>query len=452
MPKKTSFDRFRRRTRRATRRMAGNIYGKASERVKRFTKQTDEILSEQPIDFSAPSIPYYENLANRLSFLRVVLYMVLLVFVVVTVVCNHRLITYENLYYLAKDIGAATLTAQSRADQVSYPISSTNPDFTLYRGGMVVAGSEVVTAVSGSGRQTLSVNVAYADPCVRASEKYCLTFGRGEKSFAVYNSFVQVYREITEFPVYDAVVGNNGNFAVVTRSRDYTSEVLVYDGDMEKLANYHLNGYVTGLSMNEEGDVLGVVSVESKGGIWETKVSLIRVGSRIHHQSATLTGTLGSSCGFVAENRFAVITSDRLVLWDNDATVRGETRFANLTPTHCAISDGRIAILSEQAGDLSERRLQVFNKNGEAVYDLPLTADHPISRDGETLELSFGGSILYARTPSRLFRLSANGESLTATEVSRDTLTILPVDSDEILVCTPAYATRLESKDFANVE
>lgn len=448
MSQKKPFDRFRR----GTRRVAGNLYGKASERVKHFTKQTDEMLSEQPIDFSSPSIPYYENLANRMSFVRVVLYMALFVFVVVTVVCNHRLITYENLYYLAKDIGAATLTAQSRADQVSYPISSGEPDFTLYRGGMIVAGSEVVTAVSGSGRQTLSVNVAYADPCVRASEKYCLTFGRGERSFSVYNSFVQVHREITEFPVYGAAVGDNGNFAVVTRSRDYTSEVLIYDGDMERLANYHLNGYVTDMAMNREGDRLGVVSVESKGGIWETKITVIRIGSRINQQSATLTGSFGSRCGFVDDDRFAVISADRLMVWDSDATVKGEVRFTDETPALCAISKGRVAILSERQDDLSQRHLQVFDQNGRPVYDLTMDENHPISRDGETLELAFGGDVLFIRTANHLFRLSANGEDLTRASVSRDTLTVLPVDREEVLVCTPAYAARLEGKNFEKVE
>ena len=452
MPRKKSSDSISKKTKRATRRVAGSLYGKASARVDRFKKQTGEVLAEQPIDFSAPSIPYYENLANRMSFLQVVLYMVLLVFIVVTVVCNHRLITYENLYYLAKDIGAATLTAQSRADQVSYPISSSQPDFTLYRGGMVVAGSEVVTAVSGSGRQTLSVNVAYAEPCVRTSEKYYVTFGRGERSFAVYNSFVQVHREITEFPVYEAAVGNNGNFAIVTRSRDYTSEVVIYDGDMEKLANYHLNGYVTGISMNEEGDRLGVVSVESKGGVWETKITLIRIGSRINHQSATLTGSFGSVCGFVADDRFAVVSSDRLMIWDGDATVKGETRLDGMALTHCAIAEGRIALLSEREDDLSERSLQVFDKNGRSVYRLALNKNHPITRDGETLELAFGGETLYARTPHRLFRLSEDGDELTFAQISRDTLMILPVDGDEVFICTPAYAARMEKQDFETME
>ena len=243
------------------------LFDRATGYVRGVGRQTDEILSGEPIDFSAPSIPYYENLAARLGFARVVLYMVLLVFVVVTVISNHRLITYENLYYLAKDIGAASQTAKAQADSLSYPISSKGSDFALYRGGLVISGGEVVTAMSASGRQTLSVNVAYADPCVRASDKFCLSFGRGEKSFSVYNAFVQVHTETTDYPVYDAAVGDNGNFAIVTRSRDYKSEVLLYDGNMEKLANYHLNGYVTGISMNQAGDRLGVVSAEAENGV-----------------------------------------------------------------------------------------------------------------------------------------------------------------------------------------
>lgn len=439
MPKKNPIERLRR--------YARDLYDRAAERVRRFTKQTDEVLSEEPIDFSAPSIPYYENLANRLSFVRVILYMVLFVFITVTVLCNHRFITYENLYYLAKDIGAATLTAQSRADQISYPISSTEADFVYYRGGMVVAGSEVVTALSGSGRQTMSVNVAYANPCARASDKYFLTFGRGERSFAVYNSFVQVHREITEYPIYDAAVGDSGNFAVVTRSRDYTSEVILYDSDMNQLGNYHLNGYVTGLSMNREGNRLGVVSAEYNGGLWETKVTLIRMTKGLPNASATVVGAMGLQCGFVSDDQLAVVYTDRLMIWESDASVKNEIFFEGTVPTLCAIGDNRVAILFEIRNDLSESLLQVYDKNGRDLYDLRMDATHPISVSGGAEELTFGNNVLLIRTKNKLYRLSGNGDDLTAAEISQDTVTVLSTE-DEVLVCTPAYAARLDKKDF----
>ena len=439
MPKFNPFDRLRGLSRR--------LFARAADRVKRFTRQTDEVLSEEPIDFSAPSIPYYENLANRLSFARVILYMALVVFVVVTVACNHRLITYENLYYLAKDISSATLTAQSQADRISYPISS-DSDFALYRGGVVIAGCEVVTAASGSGRQTLSDNVAYAEPCVRASDKYCLTFGRGETSFNVYNSFVRVYREITDFPIYEAAVGDNGYFAVSTRSRDYTSEVILYNDDMERLADYHLNGYVTGLSMNQEGDRLGIVSVESTEGVWETKITVIRIGKKISSESVTLTGSFGSSCGFLTEDRFAVVCLDRLMILDADATVKGEHLFEGTTPILCTVGEGRVAILAEVNTDISENSLTLFDKNGREVYALTLDESHPVQAAGDPVELALGGDILYIRTRDTLYRLSENGEELTHIPISRDTLSLL-ASEDEVLVCTPAYATRVEKTEFS---
>ena len=344
------------------------LFDRASGYVRGVGRQTDEILSGEPIDFSAPSIPYYENLAARLGFARVVLYMVLLVFVVVTVISNHRLITYENLYYLAKDIGAASQTAKAQADSLSYPISSKGSDFALYRGGLVISGGEVVTAMSASGRQTLSVNVAYADPCVRASDKFCLSFGRGEKSFSVYNAFVQVHTETTDYPVYDAAVGDNGNFAIVTRSRDYKSEVLLYDGNMEKLANYHLNGYVTGISMNQAGDRLGVVSAEAENGVWVTKVTVIRIGNRISQSTATVTGALGSTCGFISDDRLAVILTDRVMVVNSDATVTGEQIFEGTTPTLAAVGRGGVAILFESGSDLSTSILTVYDRNARESY------------------------------------------------------------------------------------
>lgn len=428
------------------------LYDRATDYVRGVGRQKDEILSGEPIDFSAPSIPYYENLAARLSFARVVLYMALLVFVVVTMISNHRLITYENLYYLAKDIGAASQTAKAHADSLSYPISAVGTDFALYRGGLVISGGDVVTAMSASGRQTLSVNVAYADPCARASDKYCLTFGRGEKNFSVYNAFVQVHTETTEYPVFDAAVGDNGNFAIVTRSRDYKSEVIVYNSNMDKLAVYHLGGYVTGISMNEEGNRLGVVSVESQNGVWETKITVIRIGNRVSQSSATVTGALGSTCGYVTDDRLAVIFTDRIMVINSDATVTGEMLFADTTPTLAAIGRGSVAILSESNSDLTESILTVYDKNARTSYSITLDEEHPITQAGRPSALAIGENTLYFWAGDHLFRLAGNGRQIFQIDLSHDTLAVLPESDDEVMICTPAYAYRLNEKDFVRIE
>ena len=428
------------------------LFDRATGYVRGVGRQADEVLNSDPIDFSAPSIPYYENLAARVGFARVVLYMALLVFVVVTMVSNHRLITYENLYYLAKDIGAASQTAKAHADSLSYPISAEGADFALYRGGLVISGSDVVTAMSASGRQTLSVNVAYANPCVRASDKYCISFGRGEKSFSVYNAFVQVHTETTEYPVFDAVVGDSGSFAIVTRSRDYKSEVILYNDNMEKQAVYHLGGYVTGISMNQEGDRLGIVSVEAQNGVWVTKITVIRIGNRIGQSSATVTGVMGGTCGFVSDERFAVVFTDRLMVVNTDATVTGETFFGDYTPTLASISRGSVAILAESGNDLTKSVLTVYDKNARESYSVTLDGDHSITKAGKPTALSVSDRTLFLRAGDSLFCLSGNGKQLSSTTLSHDTLAILPESDDEVMVCTPAYAYRLDVDEFIRLD
>ncbi len=435
MPKRDPRAPFRRAFR-ALRRRAYTVFH-------RFGRQTDEAFSEVPIDFSAPSVPYYENLASRLSFARVVLYMALFVFVVVTLISNHRLITYENLYYLAKDIGASTLTAQSEADRLSYPISATEGDFAAFRGGLVTAGSDVVTVMSGSGRQTLSVNVDYADPEVRASDKYFVTFDRGEPSFSVYNSFVQVHKELTDFPVYDAAVADDGTCAILTRSRDYTSEVAVYDDDMEPIFIVRRTGYVTGLAIAPDGSCLGVVSIEETGGVFETKISLIRIGNHILEESVTVHGSVGSMAAFTTSDRLAVLLSDRLMVFKTDATITAEVSLEGRTALLGNISDGQIALLTRDNTDLSVEYLMTFDHNGRRQGELRLTDEHLIQISGGADDMAFGGDTLYLRAGETLMWLDSDRLTITATAtVSHDTLDILPVDSKTVMVCTPAYTDR----------
>ena len=417
--------------------------------LNRLNRSTEEAFSEVPIDFSAPSVPYYENLASRMSFARVVLYMALLVFVIVTVISNHRLITYENLYYLAKDIGASTQTAHAEADRLNYPISAGKADFAPDRGGLVSVGTEVVTAMSGAGRETLSLNVEYADPQVRTSDKYFLTFGRGETSYALYNAFVQVHKEITEFPVYDAAVADNGTFAVLTRSRTHTSEILVYGEDMEEpMFISRRVGYVTGMALAADGSCLAVVSVEDESGVLQTKISLIRIGNHITEESVVFDGAVGTLCGFTTNDRLAVLLSDRLLVLKQDATITSEVSLAGKTLVQGTISGGNVAIVCRDDTDLSTEYLATFDHNGRKLAEVALDASHPLRVAGGADDMACGGGTLYVRAGDTLLWMDINRLTVTAeATVSRDTVELLPIDGDAVRVCTPAYADRLSGKE-----
>lgn len=438
MKQKRSDDRISRTRWARLRGRAGRVAGRVAGQV--AGELTAEGDLRDPIDFSAPSVPYYDNLADRFSLARIVLYMVLLVFVVVTIISNRHLITYQNLYYLAKDINAATVTAQSSTGYFNYPVSTVTtvttvpPDIEAYRGGLAVVGAGEVTVLSGAGKQTLSEAVTYAHPCVRAADRYFLTFGRGEAGFAVYNAFGRMYREDTAYPIYDACMGDNGSFAVLTRSQDYTSEVILYNGDMEKVANVHLNGYVTALCMNRAGTATAILSVTQSDATPKTKLTILRTHSGVDTEEVQLEDTLVGSAAFLTEDRIALVCRDRLAVIGTDGRTVSEVAMEGRDILQVAFGNGTLALLLSDASGIGDVTLVLYDRSGKP------TGDCVLPRAREAAEMCWNGEDVFLLIADKIWRVSDHGKSTSSLSVDGDILCLLDVGKETPLICTPAYA------------
>lgn len=400
----------------------------------------------EPIDLSAPSVPYYTDLARRFKAAQIVLYLVLFVFVVTTVLSSRESITYANLYYLVKDINAAALVAEDAADRLEYPISTSTPAFVRYRGGLVAVGSQEVTVLSGSGRQTMTAQVDYGTPAAAASEKYFITYGAGEYHFSVFNAFTQIHSESTDYPIYGAAIADDGSFLLMTRSEAYTSRILFYDRDQEIRASYYLNGYALSAAVSPGGSYAAVVSVDEEDGRVVSKVDLFRLSGSITHKTVELEDRFAGLCRFSAEDRVAVACSDRLLVLRTDGTVQQEVLPEGYGAIQlCTVTAGRIALLQRDTAESGTYLVTVLDKNGKMVY----TAHVALS--AEPTSLAFGDDILYMQAGSFLYRLSADGGSVTSARISRDTVCILPDGEESVLVCTPSAATRLYTHDMTDM-
>lgn len=428
-----------------TEKSGGNLFRSIWQRFRKllhgFARLPEATETEEPIDFSAPSVPYYTNLAERFNLARIVLYMVLFVFVVVTVVCSRHLITYENLYYLVKDINAAGLTAQSMVDSVSYPVSD-SMDFASYRGGLVVVGGEEITVLSASGKQTLSENVALSHPEVRTSDPYFLAFSRGEQGFSVYNGFVCVRETDTDHPVYDACMARDGAYAVLTRSDEHTSVAVWYDADLNKRIAVKRGGYITAMALSPDGSVLATLELDVEDGGYTTKLSFTRQDG--NEKYAYLEGAAVLSAAFLADDRLAVISQDKLSIYRTDGDLISETPFGNRRPLLADMRDGYAALLLTSEKHLSRQELWVFDRNGKEEY----RASHDL--EGSAKELLLSGRDVYIRMNDRILLLTDRGEDIREAEGYRDAQAMLAIADGGVLICSPGYAERLDEKDFSD--
>ena len=404
----------------------------------------DVEAATEPIDFSAPSIPYYTGLANRFALARVLLYVILFVFLIVTIVFNTKLITYQNLYYLFKDINAAALTAETPSDYIGYPVSTIEPSFALYRNGLVVVGGEEVTALSASGKQTLSDRVSYASPCVRSSDAYFITFGRGESSFRVYNAFVRVYAEETAYPIYDACIAEGGNFAVVTRAREYKSEVTMYNRDMQKVSSYRTTRYVTGISLSPNGDRLVAVSVGMENGTAYSNIQVIKSGKAEADADVRVPDTVLYRCAFLTSDRFVAMGDTGAWIYDTNGRCVAELDMGGeqVTLGTADTQNERVAFLTQNAGEFSENNLKIFDKNGNLVHTIPVRSDTDV------LELSWQDHVAYLRTADEVICVSVRDGQIRRLQIPANVYAVEILKDGSILVCTPSHAYRPEAENW----
>lgn len=420
----------------------GSVKGKGERALADMDTQTQT----EPIDFSTPSIPYYINLADKFHLARIVLYMVLFAFLVVTLFSSRQVITYENLYYLVKDINAAGVTAASQVDYLNYPLSQATPDFAMFRGGLVIAGGDEITVLSASGKQTLSDNVKLTRPSVSAGGQYFIVYSRDEKNFTVYNAFAKMRKELTEYPVYDACMGNDGSFGVLSRSMDYTSEVTWYNDDMSRLAACHIGGYVIDLVMSLDSRAMAVLSSDVISGAYESKVTILRRdgGGNVTYKEIAVSGAcLGGV--FLTEDALCVMTESGFDIYHVDGSLQSQMSFDGERAMLWGATTGYFSVLSQSKINLSQNMLKVFDKNGKLVYNVEVD-------DMETPScLVMDGSDVYLLDAAHILSVSRGGERLRVAEVDRNTLTLLLSDQGELLALTPAFARYLNQADFTDI-
>ena len=173
------------------------------------------VRPERPLD------AYYESISERFGITQVLLYLSLLAFVVLSLIGNTGLLTYQNFYYFFKDLGASAETVDVlHTDALSYPTDSAQ-SFTLYRQGLAIAGNTSVTVFTPSGRQAISQKLQYDKPTAEGSGKYLLVYDADSTQYSLYTSYAQVRSGKSRYPIRSAAVSASGAYLLLSASDEF---------------------------------------------------------------------------------------------------------------------------------------------------------------------------------------------------------------------------------------
>ncbi len=377
---------------------------------------------------------YYENISARLGLVQVVLFLGLFAFVVVSILANTQLITYQNFYYFFQDLGASAETVDIfDADSVSY-LTSEEQDFAIYRGGLAVTGNTSVTIFSATGRQTLSASVQFRNPTAVGKGKYLLVYELGGYRYALYNANTELHSGKTDTPIAGAAVSDNGMYALVS-SEASSSTVSLYSDRFQLLNRYHKSGYVTDVSIDQEGDMIAILTSLPSGGLYSTKLMLAVPGEGKARAETEVAASLGLSCSFTDNGNVIVLTTEGVCCLSSNGSIREEYSFEEQELALFDMSEDGLAVVLKKNRVSDKNIVIVFDKNGKIVYNEVVSTD--------VLQITRSEKSVFWMTDDGVQRVNLGTRAAAFAPCSTDKVRLLAIGDAEVLCCSAKKAIYL---------
>ena len=399
-------------------------------RVGRFFNpepQKEKVLRHE--DFNSAGDAYYATVAAGYKVSQRIIVLLLILFLVFSFVTNFNEITYDNFFYLLKDFSAAVDVEATNYQTLSYD-SNTRHFFSLYRGGLVVVNTANISAFTATGRRTLSEGSNFSSPCVESSGKYFIIYDTAGNEFSVYNSFARIYNEELDYPVTGATFAEDGSMAVITRDISHNSMVHVYNKNFKRVFTVPSDKYAFDVEMNSDYDRLAISYYSIGDGSGRSEVVVRSLSTTEEFATVFIDGELLIECGFLSDERFAVITDRSIRIYDKYFEELETYNYNNGVVSGYRVSEQGAAV----SYTLNSKNIAVvFDAKGNLLYNEAV--------NDNIKDIDVYGEYVFLRTDTGVIRV--NSKNLNEEFLSSGQGKMLIYGVDTALVCGDAKAEYL---------
>ena len=347
-----------------------------------------------------------------------------------------RIMSYDNVYYMFKDIGYISDYGEARAEALNYSKPVNNQYFTSFKNGLAVASDSELKFFTATGRVTLTEGLRFTDPKIVCSKSKALVYDSGRTSFSIYNSFVSLYSETLEYPISYAAISDNGSFVVVTKSKKYSSVVRMYDSDFNLIREYFKNDYVISAELSDNGKYLAIMSLDANGGESMINLNILKMSNGEIISSVSITGDMPYRCMYVTDNKLALICRERTLIYDIDGKQRGECIYPADVSDYC-ISDGYVALAFSADSLDKSSTVVIYDENGKSKLVRSI--------DGKIIDIVINDHYLYVLLDREIMRIDTVYGTVSKTNSFEGATKLLTL-ADGVVACTEAAAYYLTFK------
>ena len=324
---------------------------------------------------TAPPSDYWARGARHYSRVFRVVLIVLALFLVLFTIVNHRVFSYDNLFYFFKDLTSLSAYGSARDAAISYSYEDESPAVLAFGGGVAFVGKSGIEVYAADGERLLDVEQSFTHPRAVTSRKYVLAFDGGGKSFTVCNAHARLYRGETEFPILAAAVSDSGHFALITSSNEALSQVLLYDSNCNLIQRFSRASATVGVDVSANGKWIALLGATEQDGNVAALLDIYRIGSRTASGSVRISGELPLALSFTNSSHMAVLTDTAVRVFDADGDERHAHMLNGAVPVAFEASEQGVVLALETDRLAATHRVLACDKRGKIVLDTTHTGD-----------------------------------------------------------------------------
>ena len=397
---------------------AFRLFGKISDRQKRLAGYAG----------NAPSAD--SRAAYVLGVTKIVFITLFIVATVLTLLFAGRIMSYENVYYMFKDIGYISSYGEARPEALNYSKPINNQYFTSFKNGLAVASDGELKFFTSTGRATLTEGLKLTNPKITCSNSKALVYDSGRTSFAIYNSFISLYSETLEYPISYASISDSGNFVVVTKSKKYSSVVRMYGDDFTLEREYFKNDYVISAELSKNGKYLAITSLDASSGEGVVNLNVLNMKNGEMLSSVSISGDIPYRGLFTSDNEIILVCKEKTLIYDVNGRLKGECIYPSGVSDYY-VSDEFIAFAFSGDSLDKSNTVAIYNNSGKATFMRSI--------DGKIIDIVLDGDYMYVLLDREILRIDIRSGIISSVNSFEGASKIL-ILAEDIVVCTEAAA------------
>ena len=379
---------------------------------------------------------YYESVATAFRYAKFIVLFLTVIFVMFILSFFREEVSIENFQYMLKYItseDSSLITTQ----KIHYPTSDSKA-LDLFAGDFVSAGTGGVSLHDTHGNTVLEIDDTFSNPVFTIGKKYGLCYDLSGYSYIVFNTFSKLKGEELDFPISDAVMADNGSYAILTKNREYRTVINIYDSDYDLISRVYKDKFTFDIDLSQKQ--LLYVTAEALDSSYLTEVNVLNIKSESETRVVSLYNEFPLAVKFIGDS-IAVITDKALRFYNSEFEEISAYSFSSQSPGGFVFSDTYVMLYFEKNTIGSKNEIKLYSKNGEFLFSSMLS--------GKVNSLDINGEYAILHTNDLVHRINISDKTLVSSKIDTGAEKAMLQSDSTVLVCYKNYARLL---DFSGLE